>query len=153
MKKAHVLILSSIFFSLIFGSVNANAYKPEKLPTSQSSNHWKVKIDKPDVKDLKENEGKFNLYSIDVRNLGSQVYDATVEVYRDEPNTSTKQELITFKIPEAQNFFHHQNQPISVDSKVVEIVVTWKEEPYTVMKDGRKSPARKFKQTFLFSQK
>ena len=153
MKKAHILILGSLFCSLIFGSVNANAYKPEKLPTSQSSNHWKVEIDKPDVKDMKEKEGEFNIYSIDVRNLGAQVYDATVEVYRDEPNTNTKYELITFKIPETQNFFRHQNQPISVDSKTLEVVVTWKEEPYRVMKNGQKHPARKYKQTFLFEQK
>jgi hypothetical protein len=74
-KKAHVLILGSIFFLLIFGSANANAYKSEKLPISPSSNDWKVKIDNSDVEILKENEREFNVYSINVRNLGSQVYD------------------------------------------------------------------------------
>ncbi len=64
-----------------------------------------------------------------------------------------KAELITFKIPESQNFFHNQNQPISVDSKKIEVVVTWKEEPFRVMKDGKKYPARKFRQTFFISTK
>jgi hypothetical protein len=151
MKKAHILLAGSCLCSIIFGSVNTYAYTPEKLPTSQSSDHWKVKIDEPDVKDLKDND-EFNTYSIDVRNLGGQVYDATVEIYRDEPNTNTKAELITYKIPDSQNFFHHQNQPISVDSKKIEVVVTWKEEPFRVTKDGKKYPARKFKQAFLFPQ-
>ncbi|MDH2364087.1 hypothetical protein PQ796_30720 (plasmid) [Priestia megaterium] len=149
MKKAHILLVGSCLCSIIFGSVNTYAYTPEKLPTSQSSDHWKVKIDKPDTNNLKDND-EFNTYSIDVRNLGGQVYDATVEIYRDEPNTNTKAELITYKIPDSQNFFHHQNQPISVDSKKIEVVVTWKEEPFRVMKDGKKYPARKFKQAFLF---
>ncbi|MBA9042679.1 hypothetical protein HNP21_005816 [Bacillus aryabhattai] len=109
-----------------------------------------MEIGKADVNDLKEKEGEFNVYSIDVKNSGAKVYDARVEVYRDEPNSKTKYGLFIAKIPDTQNTFHYQNQPISVQSKTLEVVVTWKEESYRAMKDGEKYPARKFKQIFLF---
>ncbi|WP_088079844.1 hypothetical protein, partial [Bacillus mycoides] len=105
-----------------------------------------------DSKATESKEGIFNVYSIDMKNIGKKVYDTTVEVYRDEPNTHTKYELFTSEMPKTQDFFHHANQPISVQSKRLEVVITWREKPYELMKNGQKHPARKFKQTFVFKQ-
>jgi hypothetical protein len=52
----------------------------------------------------------------------------------------------------SQEFYHHQNLPVSSEAKKIEVVVTWREKPYEQMKDGRKYSARKFKQTFIFKQ-
>lgn len=152
----HVLFMAFWILTFIMGgSLLTHAFSPKELPISQSSDRWKVTIGKADANDsnaLKSKDGVFNVYSVDVKNIGKKVYDATVEIFRDEPNTLTRYWLISGEIPKTQDFYHHANQPISSQAKMIEVVVTWREKPYEMTKDGQKYPARKFKQTFVFKQ-
>jgi len=51
-----------------------------------------------------------------------------------------------------QDFYHHSNQPVSINAKQIEVIVTWREKPYEQLKDGKKVPGRKFKESFVFYQ-
>ncbi|WP_410981465.1 hypothetical protein [Bacillus pacificus] len=152
----HILFIASCILTFIIGgSLSVHAFSPKELPVSQSSDHWKVIVGKADANDsnaLKSKEGIFNVYSVDVKNIGNKVYNATVEIFRDEPNTQTRYWLTSGEIPKTQDFYHHANQPISSEAKMIEVIVTWREKPYEMTKDGQKYPARKFKQTFVFKQ-
>jgi hypothetical protein len=152
LKNIIFLVFATVSF-IMSSSLSANAFSAKELPLSQSSDHWKVTLDKPETDDLKAEKGVFNLYSLDVKNIGDEVYDPIFEVYRSEPNSRTKYALTSSKdIPKTQDFFHHQNLPVSTKAKVIEVVVTWREKPYEQMKNGEKYPAQKFKQTFVFKQ-
>jgi hypothetical protein len=152
LKNIIFLVFATVSF-IMSSSLSANAFSAKELPLSQSSDHWKVTLDKPETDDLKAEKGVFNLYSLDVKNIGDEVYDPIFEVYGSESNTRTKYSLISSKdMPIKQDFFHHQNLPVSTKAKVIEVVVTWREKPFEQMKNGEKYPARKFKQTFVFKQ-
>jgi|GEM_PF-3461204 len=152
MKKAFLMIFATITLS-IFSSNSACALSLNQLPTAKNSDHWKVTFDKPDINDEKLKKDVFNVYSLDIKNIGDKVYDPQIEVYRDEPNTRTMYWLFTSGVSPLKQDFHHQNMPVSSNAKNIEIVITWREQPYEKMTNGEKYSARKYKQTFVFKQK
>lgn len=149
----HVLGLAScVFIGMVFHSLPAHAFSPKKLPISQSSDHWRVTVEEPVLDGVQPPKGVADLYKVNVTNIGENVYDATVEVYQDDPVTQKRSLLGIYDMPKTQNFFEYQNFPISVKSKVMEIVVTWREKPSGLMEDGQKNSAQKLRQTFSFQQ-
>lgn len=147
----HILGLAScMFICMVVHSQPAQAFSPKTLPISQSSDHWTVTIGEPVLDGIQPPKGVADLYKVNVTNIGENAYDATVEVYQDDPVTQTKSRLGIYDIPKTQNFFEYQNLPISVKSKKMEIVVTWREEPSVLIEDGQKDSAQKLKQTFSF---
>ncbi|WP_342045000.1 hypothetical protein [Bacillus sp. OTU530] len=149
----HILgLVSSVFICMVVHSLPAQAFSPKTLPISQSSDHWKVTIEEPVLDGMQPPKGVADLYKVNVTNIGENVYDATIEVYQDDPVTQTKSRLGTYDIPKTQNFFEHQNLGVSVKSKMIEIVVTWREEPSRMMENEQKDSAQKFKQSFSFRQ-
>jgi len=145
-------LASCIFICTVMYSLSVHAFSPETLPISRSSDHWKVTVEEPVLDGIQPPKGVADLYKVNVTNIGENVYDATVEVYQDDPVTQERSRLGIYDIPKTQNFFEHQNLPISVKSKKMEIVVTWSEKPSGLTEDGQKDSAQKLKQTFSFQQ-
>ncbi|MEH7237956.1 hypothetical protein [Bacillus sp. JJ1562] len=149
MKHIFVAIISVL--TIISSSLSASAASIKDLPVTQTSNHWKVTLGKAESEKLTEEKDLFNLYSIDIKNIGEKVYDLTFEVYRDEPYTKTM-----FALSEVtsldQDYYHHTNQPVSINAEQIEVIVTWREKPYERLNNEKKVPARKFKESFVFYQ-
>lgn len=147
----HILGLAScVFICMAVQSLPAQAFSPKMLPISQSSDHWKVTVEEPVLDGIQPPKGVADLYKVNVTNIGENVYDATVEVYQDDPATQKRSRIGIYDIPKTQNFFEHQNLPISIKSKKMEIVVTWGEKPSGLAEAGQKDSAQKLKQTFSF---
>lgn len=145
-------LASCVLVCMLIYSLHAQAFSPKMLPMSQSSDHWKVTIEEPILDGMQPPKRVADLYKVNVTNIGENVYDATVEVYQDDPVTQKRSRLGIYDIPKTQNFFEHQNLPISVNSKEMEIVVTWREKPSGLTGNEQKDLAQKFKQTFSFQQ-
>lgn len=152
MGKNIVALTVCLLFLITSNSLPVHANSVKDLPTSKTSDHWKVVIGERKIDNIKPNE-RTNIYSVRVENIGKKAYDIQVEVYRDEPNTKTMYWLTTDDIPSTRNFYEHQNLPLSTKAKTIEVVVTWRDKQYEEMRNGQKYPARKFKQTFKFEQK
>lgn len=112
-----------------------------------------VVISNPDSSDPEANKSKpgvFNVYSMDIKNIGGKnVKNVRVEAFRDAPNKVTKYELFT---AEEKNLlqhgsFHHQNFPISINAKELIVIITWSEKGI----DSKHE--RKYKEQFVFEQK
>jgi hypothetical protein len=151
-KMKQLAIIMSLICILSGGTLTANASTIKNLPKTETSDHWKVTLAKPDIGELNAKKG-VNVYSVDIKNIGAMVYDPSFKVYRDEPNTRTLYYLTSSKkLGPSQDFFHHQNLPVSNKAKTIEVIVTWNDKPYELNKNGKKYSARKFKQTFIFKQ-
>ncbi len=151
MKMKHIFVTIMSVLTIASSSLSVNAASIKELPVTQSSNQWKVTVGKAETDNSKEEKDVFNLYSIDIKNIGDKVYNLTFEVYRDEPSTKTMFGLSEVKSID-QDFYHHSNQPVSSNAKQIEVIVTWREKPYEQLNDGKKVPGRKFKETFVFYQ-
>lgn len=135
------------------------AYSPQSLPVSQHSKQWKVNID--EVNDsgkniLQSKKGIFHTYRFSVQNIGKdEVYNVQVEVFRNEPNTGTKYELFSLEEPRlasGKTGFEHANFPVSVKADEVDVMITWQEHPFHVMRNGQKIEGRKYKEHFVFKE-
>lgn len=133
---------------------NSFAKSFDSLPISKSSDQWSIKIDHPDKDEpnqptlTKAKKGVFNVYSLDIRNIGDKdINNVKVEAYRDEPNSTTKYELFTHSASMLiKGNYRHSNFPISVKSKDLVIDITWE-------KTIKESYVRHYKETFTFHQK
>ncbi|NRD78574.1 hypothetical protein HPT25_14515 [Bacillus sp. BRMEA1] len=170
MKNIPLFMITTITF-LMVSSFSAYAETTKNLPITKTSDHWKVTLGNPDSDSLKPQKDVFNVYSLDIKNIGEKVFDPVFEVYRDEPNSHTlywltsniyidysKKTASSGNMASSENMgstlasFHHKNLPVYSKAKIIEVVITWKEKPYEQMKNGKKFEARKFKQTFIFKQ-
>ncbi|THE12029.1 hypothetical protein E1I69_12755 [Bacillus timonensis] len=149
MKYIVVAIISVL--AVVCSSFSTSAASIKELPVTQTSGHWKVTLGKAETDQVKEEKDVFNLYSIDIKNVGEKVYDLTFEVYRDEPNSKTMLGL-SYVSSSDQDFYHHTNQPVSIEAKQIEVIVTWIEKPYEQLTDGKKVVGQKYKESFIFYQ-
>jgi len=132
--------------------MKSSALTFDTLPISQSSQQWKVEIGNPDIKkpNVKKERLKFNEYSLDIKNIGEKDIEVErFEVYRDEPNTRTKSELFTMEGDEYNPLeaVHHQNLPVALTAKRLEVVITWSK------KGIEKNMDRQYQETFVFETK
>lgn len=159
--------MQKVFFSFLCmfcftmgSSFTVNAFSPNKLPISKASDRWKVEIKKPAKKSglVTSKKDVFDTYGFEVKDIGKDAYNVTVEMFRNEPKSQTKYELFTFKkdhVFSKEIAFNHANFPISVQSNELEVIVTWQEKPSRTLENGQKdcTAERKYKQTFVFKQK
>lgn len=146
----HIFVAIITVLTIVSSSLSVSAASIKELPVTQTSSQWKVTLGKAETYNFEKEKDVFNVYSIDIKNIGKKAYDLSFEVYRDEPNTKTM-----FGLSEVtsldQDFYHHTNQPVSVKAKQIEVIVTWREKPDELNKE-KKIPARKFKESFIFYQ-
>jgi hypothetical protein len=129
--------------------INTFAASMEKLPALESSKQWNVTIGDPDSEDPKANQSKpgyFNVYSMDIKNVGDKdVNIVRVEAYRNEPNSTTEYELFTSN-GLSQDSFHHMNFPLYINATKLNVIVTW------TKKSDTSKHQRKYREQFVFEQ-
>ncbi|MFI8716053.1 hypothetical protein [Brevibacillus brevis] len=154
-----------LVFGLVIGQTNpmsalasevSHANQLFKVPTSKGGKQWSVTIGEANLKDsvLKPIAGKYDVYSLALKNTGETVYNVRVEAYRGLPDAQTKLRLFSVPVKSelltGEGMTVHQNFPISVDANELEINVYWE-----VQQDHGRSVnginlARTWKQVFSF---
>lgn len=150
MKK---LIFSLLSTALLLTPINSLAATLDELPSTESSNQWKVVIGKPDNEPPEFNKSTkpdlYNLYSMDIENIGDKNINLIkIEVYRNEPNSTKDYELFTVEDDDIHRndigpSFHHHNFPMYTKATKLKVILTWA--------DSSKSE-RKFREEFVFEQ-
>lgn len=103
---------------------------------------------------LQPKKGIFDTYSLFIENIGKNVKNTTIEVYRNEPNTQTLYFLFNSTDSPISNHsttFTHENFPIDVRAGKIEVVVKWEEKQYNHNKHPE-CAGRVYKQTFVFTE-
>lgn len=148
MKK---LILSLLTTTFLLVPINSLAATLKKLPSSESSNQWKVVIGKPDNPGFNKstNPDLYNLFSMDIKNIGDKnIKLIRIEAYRNEPNSTKEYELFTIEndTNDMHPSFHHHNFPMYTKATELKVILTWtdnsKESEYK----------RRFREQFVFEQ-
>ncbi|MGG1663304.1 hypothetical protein [Brevibacillus sp. NRS-1366] len=159
--------ISSFIIALILslGQINlATALEPAstyanqlfKVPISKSGNQWSITIGQAELDNssLKPVAGKYDVYSLALKNTGEVVYNVRVEAYKTLPDEQTKLRL--FSAPVKSEFLTgegitvHQNFPIGLDAKELEINVYWEVKQDHGRSINGTNVARTWKQVFSF---
>jgi hypothetical protein len=111
---------------------------------SQVSKNWIVKLDNADTGDnlTKPKRNIYNTFSLDIKSVekDKSISNISFEVYSDTPESTVKHELVSNQnLTFLPGGYHYSNIPISVESKQIEVVITWKQ------KDNNK----KLRETFI----
>ncbi|MCP1123380.1 hypothetical protein NKR74_08565 [Bacillus sp. 3103sda1] len=157
MRKITVILFCMVCF--IFSSnILAKASSFSNLPISKSSERWYLKIDKADddPRLSKPKLGVVNTYSLDVKNLGKDVYNLDVDIYSNFNDSKTLR--ANMDAPETErtvpnNECHFSNFPVSVKAKGITVIITWQEDLPKTSSNGETIKARKYKEIFVFDQK
>ncbi|MGM0879253.1 MAG: hypothetical protein ACQEWV_32620 [Bacillota bacterium] len=162
MFKKTVLAICTLFLLILVPStIETKALTFEELPVKQTSKQWSVQIDKADQgKGLaKPEKGKFHTYSIDVNNIGKDVFSVEINMFRNEPNSKTKFSL--FGCPDGHECnnnhyeiakssakrmnngfpYHGANFLLAEKATELEVEIIWTED----------SSGRPLKETFTFT--
>jgi hypothetical protein len=143
-----VFILASIVFLSLYPE-KTYAIEFNKLSKVENSKQWEVVIGKPDSHDKMANKSKpgyFNVYSMDIKNVGEKdVNIVRVEAYRDQPNSTTEYELFTADGLN-QDSFHHMNFPLYSKSNKLNVIVIWTKASDT------NAHKRKYREQFVFNK-
>lgn len=149
-----MLLVISLSFSILLlcTPLNTFALTFEKLPVSNSSQQWKVEIGNVAKQsgNIQGDSREYKEYSLDINNIGDKTIELErIEVYRSEPNSTTKYELLTDDADELSTVqsFHHENLPVSLSAKRLEVIITWSND------DAQVNPDRKYQETFVFETK
>ncbi|AND41492.1 hypothetical protein [Cytobacillus oceanisediminis] len=161
-KKLLLGASSFLLFSFFLTPINTYALTFDNLPIKQTSKQWEVRIGeagqgKGMVKPVK---GKFQTYSLEVENIGKDVFSVEINLFRNEPNSKTKFSLhscphgwdcnndnyeraisLARTLNTNGNFFRHSNFLLAEKATELEVEIVW-----TQGKDGRR-----LKETFTFT--
>ncbi|MCV9887121.1 hypothetical protein [Metabacillus halosaccharovorans] len=160
-KKFSISICTLLLLLIAATSLEAKALTFDELPVKQSSKQWSVQIGEAEKgKDLaKPVKGKFHTYSIDVNNIGKDVYSVEINMFRNEPNSKTKYSL--FGCPDGQecnenhyetaktlakqmnngNSYHGANFLMAEIATELEVEIVWTQDKH----------GRPLKETFTFT--
>ncbi|MEM5003992.1 hypothetical protein WKH54_02945 [Priestia megaterium] len=151
MKKITLITLIASVLLLVSTSIDAKALALPELPTKETSKQWSVEVTKPNTEDpnlAKAKKGVYHTYSLDVENIGKDVRDVKVQLFRNEANSITKYGLLpTTEPPQLSQKGGHpyriSNFGLSEKATDLNIVITWKEQ----------GAERLYQETFTFHQK
>ncbi|MEI4802573.1 hypothetical protein WAZ07_14855 [Bacillus sp. FJAT-51639] len=150
-------VLFCIFYFIFNGNFIAEAAVFSELPLTKASERWNVEIReaKNEPKISKAKKGVYDVYTLNVKSLEKTAYNVQIEVYRNDKDSSTLHEIVgsprhNSNISTVGEFFY-SNLPVAVKAEGITIIITWQEEPYHTLKDGRKIDARKHKEIFVFN--
>ncbi|MDM5154349.1 hypothetical protein QUF88_11010 [Bacillus sp. DX1.1] len=154
MKRKVLLLLAFICFAL---PLQTSAFTFQELPVASKSKQWYIEIDKSkseNLKALQPKNGEFDTYSLFVKNIGKDVSNVSVEVYRNDPQARKAYELFSvsdMSISKSRTSFTHMNFPLYAKANKFEVVIKWEEKQFTY--NGHPENAgRKYKQTFVFNE-
>ncbi|MFA4137159.1 MULTISPECIES: hypothetical protein [unclassified Brevibacillus] len=159
-----IFSLVLVFCLLVVPTNLSDALEPEskpvnhlfKVPTSKSGNQWSVTIGQAnlDGRAIKPVLQKYDVYSLSIKNIGETVYNVRVEAYKALPDEQTKLRL--FSVPVKSEFLNgegmtvHQNFPIGLDAKELEINVYWEIKQDYGSKVNGINVTRTWKNSFSF---
>ncbi|QSX23392.1 hypothetical protein [Priestia megaterium] len=151
MKKITLITLITSILLFVSNSIEAKALAFPELPTTETSKQWTVEVSNPDNDDpdlAQAKRGVYHTYSLNVKNVGKDVHDVKVQLFRNEPNSNTKYGLLpTMESPQLNQKgghpLHVSNFGISEEATDLNIVITWKEQ----------GEERIYQETFTFHQK
>lgn len=151
MKKITLITLITSILLLISNSIEAKALAFPELPTKEASKQWSVEVMKPDNDDpnlAKAKKGVYHTYSLDVKNIGKNVHDVKIQLFRNEANSITKYGLLpTIEPPQLSQKgghpLHVSNFGLAEKATDLNVVITWKEQ----------GEERQYQETFTFHQK
>ena len=152
MRKVLQSIGLSFSLLLLCTPLNPLALTFEKLPVSKASQQWKVEIGEADKQsgNVQGDTKEYKEYSLDIKNIGDKSIELErIEVYRNEPNSNTKFELLTDERDDLKTVqsLHHGNIPVSLNANRLEVIITWSK------KVEQLKPNRKYQETFVFETK
>ncbi|MEC1665308.1 hypothetical protein [Bacillus halotolerans] len=157
--KKHLLSLCVLLFALTPVQTKTQALTFTELPIKQKTEQWSVEI--TEAKNAKElaspKKGEYNVYSMEIKNIGEAAATVDVQLYRNDSDSTTRFSL--FGCPEncvrqkedlislakslndgAPLKFNHFM--VSEKASELEVVIIWTQKG----KEGRQ-----LKQTFTFS--
>ncbi|MEK4721271.1 hypothetical protein NST66_27605 [Priestia sp. FSL W8-0524] len=151
MKKLTFITFITSILLLVSNSIEAKALALPELPTTETSKQWAVEVTNPDNDDpnlAQSKKGVYHTYSLNVKNVGKEVHDVKVQLFRNELNSNTKFGLLpTIEPPQLNQKgghpLHVSNFGLSEKATDLNIVITWKE----------KGEGREYQETFTFHQK
>ncbi|MCC2928931.1 hypothetical protein ACWH4V_10310 [Bacillus mojavensis] len=158
--KKHLLSLCVLIFALIFVQTKTQALTFTELPIKQKTEQWSVEI--TEAKNAKElaspKKGEYHVYSMDIKNIGEAAATVDVQLYRNDPDSTTRFSL--FGCPN-ENCVRQEEDLINLAKSLndgaplkfnhfmvaekaseLEVVIIWTQKG----KEGRQ-----LKQTFTFS--
>ncbi|MGW9018912.1 hypothetical protein [Priestia megaterium] len=151
MRKITLITLITSILLLVGNSIDAKALALPELPTTETSKQWAVEVTNPDNDDpnlAQAKKGVYHTYSLNVKNVGKEVHNVKVQLFRNELNSNTKFGLLPTMEPPQLNQkgghpLHVSNFGLSEEATDLNIVITWKE----------KGEEREYQETFTFHQK
>ncbi|MGI8382566.1 hypothetical protein ACR0S4_28780 [Priestia megaterium] len=151
MKKITLITLITSILLFVSNSIEAKALALPELPTTETSKQWSVEVTKPDKDDprlAQAKKGVYHTYSLNVKNVGEDVHDVQVQLFRNEANSITKYGLLpTMEPPQLSQKdghpLHVSNFGLAEKATDLNVVITWKEQ----------GEEREYQETFTFHQK
>jgi len=151
MKKITLITLITSILLFVSNSIEAKALALPELPTTETSKQWSVEVTTPDNDDprlAQAKKGVYHTYSLNVKNVGEDVRDVKVQLFRNEANSITKYGLLpTMEPPQLSQKgghpLHVSNFGLAEKATDLNVVITWKEQ----------GEEREYQETFTFHQK
>ncbi|MBT2647868.1 hypothetical protein J7E52_14370 [Bacillus sp. ISL-34] len=99
-KKTILAICTLFLLNIVVPTLETKALTFDELPIKQTSKQWSVQIGEAGKGKglVKPEKGKFHTYSLDVNNIGKDVFSVEINMFRNEPHSTTKFSL--FSCPE-----------------------------------------------------
>ncbi|WP_350299087.1 hypothetical protein [Peribacillus frigoritolerans] len=96
-KKTILAICTLFLLNIVPPTLEAKALTFGELPTKQTSKQWSVQVGEAEQGKglVKPEKGKFHTYSLEVDNIGKDVLSAEINMFRNEPNSTTKFSLFS----------------------------------------------------------
>ncbi|WP_188455725.1 hypothetical protein [Virgibacillus oceani] len=153
MSKLKFMVTWILFLLLMGTAIGAHASSDfNELPTKQTSKQWAVQVgEAKQGKDLaKPQKGKFETYSLTVKNIGKDVESVDFYMFRNEPDSTTMYSL--FSCPDGKDCnevsesidkgmsFKFDNFIFAEKATELEVVILWTEN------------GRTLKETFTFTE-
>ncbi|MCR8930036.1 hypothetical protein NLI92_005562 [Priestia megaterium] len=151
MKRTAVTAFVLATFLTFGKSMQVKVLTIPELPTTEASKQWTLEVNNPDndYPNLAQSKrGVYHTYCLNMKNVGKDVHDVKVQLFRNESNLNTKYGLLpTMESPELSQKdghpLHVSNFGLSEEATDLNIVITWKE----------KGAEREYQETFTFHQK
>ncbi|QIW80240.1 hypothetical protein [Bacillus tequilensis] len=90
--KRVLFCICGLLFACTFVQSKALALTFTVLPITQQTDQWSVEVS--EAKEGKEfaapKEGKYNVYSLEVKNIGKEAATVDVQLYRNDPDSMTR---------------------------------------------------------------
>ncbi|MEK5063662.1 hypothetical protein [Cytobacillus sp. FSL R5-0596] len=87
-KKLLLGACSFLLFSFFLTPIDSYALTFDNLPIKQTSKQWEVRVGEAGKGKgmVKPEKGKFQTYSLEVENIGKDVFSTEINLFRNEPN-------------------------------------------------------------------